>query len=103
MATIRNLLINAREDAGLTQRQLAADADVPQASVSRIERGLISPRAATVERWLAACGRTLHTRSLPSDQGSAVAEPVAVSEVPDVTGTAETEDVAPDWAPWMSG
>lgn len=57
------LLARARERAGLSQRALAARAGIPQASVSRIERGGMSPRATTVERWLAACGMTLEIRS----------------------------------------
>ena len=59
MATTASLLAKARERAGLSQRLLAVAADIPQASVSRIERGLISPRASTIERWLAACGMAL--------------------------------------------
>ena len=96
----------ARHDAGLTQRALATAADIAQASVSRIERDLISPRASTIERWLDACGMTLRI------------EPVrAVSETPDVReetrptdetvlvpeGAAEEEDESDglDWASWI--
>ena len=32
-------LLKAREDAGLTQRELAKRVDVPQATIARIERG----------------------------------------------------------------
>lgn len=49
----------ARERAGLSQRRLGITAAIPQASVSRIERGPISPRASTIERWLEACGMRL--------------------------------------------
>lgn len=62
--TTAEMLRAARDRAGLTQRELAVAADVPQASVSRIERGLISPRGTTIERWLAACGMTLESRSI---------------------------------------
>lgn len=62
MATTRELLVRARIEASLTQRALAIAAHIPQASVSRIERGRISPRARTVERWLATCGKTLEMR-----------------------------------------
>ena len=65
MSRTSGLLIHARRHAGLSQRALAAKADIPQASVSRIERDLISPRASTVERWLAACGMALETRPAP--------------------------------------
>lgn len=59
MSRTSELLTRARKQAGLSQRALAARADIPQASVSRIERDLISPRASTIERWLAACGMAL--------------------------------------------
>lgn len=62
MGATADLLARAREQAGLSQRELAAKAELPQASVSRIERGLISPRASTIERWLAACGMTLEIK-----------------------------------------
>jgi DNA-binding XRE family transcriptional regulator len=52
-------LIQARKRAGLSQRQLAARAHVPQAEVSRIERGLGNPTWKTVTRLLAACGARL--------------------------------------------
>ena len=57
-----SLLATARERAGLSQHALATRTSIPQASVSRIERGLISPRSTTVERWLAACGMRLDVR-----------------------------------------
>ncbi|MEA2026103.1 MAG: helix-turn-helix transcriptional regulator [Chloroflexota bacterium] len=65
MSRTSGLLTLARRQAGLSQRALAAKADIPQASVSRIERDLISPRASTIERWLAACGMTLEIRAAP--------------------------------------
>lgn len=58
------LLKHARERAGLSQRELASEAAIPQASVSRIERGRISPRMTTVERWLTACGMCLEIKPL---------------------------------------
>ena len=65
MATVTELLTAARRRAGLSQRALSAAAGIPQASVSRIERGLISPRSSTLERWLAACDMTLEARPVP--------------------------------------
>ncbi len=65
MSRTSELLTRARKQAGLSQRALAAKADIPQASVSRIERDLISPRASTIERWLAACGMTLEIKATP--------------------------------------
>ncbi|HKX74137.1 MAG TPA: helix-turn-helix transcriptional regulator [Acidimicrobiia bacterium] len=42
--------------AGLTQRQLAVRARVPQPAIARIESGRVVPRADTFSRLLAACG-----------------------------------------------
>lgn len=52
-------LAHARKRTGLTQRQLAARAGVPQSVVARIERSRISPRVDTLQRLLAACGASL--------------------------------------------
>jgi transcriptional regulator with XRE-family HTH domain len=53
------LLRSARRRAGMSQRQLAAAAAVPQATVGRIEAGLVSPRADTLTRLLRAAGHEL--------------------------------------------
>ncbi len=53
------LLKRARESAGLTQRDLAALAGTSQPAVARYESGRVSPRAATRDRLLAACGYQL--------------------------------------------
>ena len=45
----------ARRRAGLTQRQLAAKAGIPQESIARIERGRVDPRVGTLDRLLEAC------------------------------------------------
>ena len=47
------LLREARERHGLTQRQLAIRARTSQAAISRIERGLVSPTIETLEKLLA--------------------------------------------------
>ena len=44
----------ARKRKGLTQRELAAKARIPQPMISSIERGLQDPRYSTLERILAA-------------------------------------------------
>jgi transcriptional regulator with XRE-family HTH domain len=49
----------ARRRSGLTQRQLAALAGVPQATVGRIEAGSVSPRAEMLIRLLGAAGHEL--------------------------------------------
>ena len=47
---------DARRRAGLTQRQLAAKAGIPQETIARIERGRVDPRVMTLDRLLEACG-----------------------------------------------
>lgn len=53
------ILKDARTDAELSQRALAAAAEVPQSTVARIELGTMSPRVDTLERLLRAAGKTL--------------------------------------------
>jgi transcriptional regulator with XRE-family HTH domain len=47
------LLREARQRHGLTQKQLAIRARTSQAAISRIERGLVSPTVETLEKLLA--------------------------------------------------
>jgi transcriptional regulator with XRE-family HTH domain len=58
---VGRLLRSARRRAGLSQRELAAAASVPQATVGRIEAGLVSPRAETLAHLLRATGHELTT------------------------------------------
>ena len=53
---IREQLRAARRQAGVTQRELARRAGVPQSTVARIESGILEPRADTAERIAAALG-----------------------------------------------
>jgi transcriptional regulator with XRE-family HTH domain len=53
----RSIVLEARLGAGLSQRELARRSGVPQASISRIERGIVSPRTETLDRLLRACGK----------------------------------------------
>lgn len=53
------LLRAARAHAGLTQRELAARADVPQPTVAAIESGRQDPRYRTLERLIRASGQEL--------------------------------------------
>jgi transcriptional regulator with XRE-family HTH domain len=59
------MLREARRSARLTQRALALEARMPQPTVARIESGAVVPRVDTLERLLAACGRTLSTQARP--------------------------------------
>ena len=55
----------ARRGAGLSQRELARRAGVPQPAVSRIERDHGSPRVDTLDRLLRACGKALELADRP--------------------------------------
>jgi transcriptional regulator with XRE-family HTH domain len=57
------LLKEARDRAGLTQRELARRAGTSQAMVARIERGQQSPSVATLERLIRACGLELRVET----------------------------------------
>ena len=59
------MLRYARRLAGLTQRQLAERAGVPQATVGRIEAGLITPRVDTLDKLLRATGQELSAAPRP--------------------------------------
>jgi transcriptional regulator with XRE-family HTH domain len=62
--TAARLLRRARRRAGLSQRELARHASVPQSTVARVELGVISPRANTLDRLLRAAGQTLTVEPL---------------------------------------
>ena len=59
------ILREARRSAGLTQRELADRAGVPQPALSRIERGHASPRFDTLDRLLRGCGKELELVERP--------------------------------------
>jgi transcriptional regulator with XRE-family HTH domain len=59
------LVRQARRQAGLGQRELARRAGLPQPTVSRIERGLASPRFSTLDRLLRECGLELDLAPRP--------------------------------------
>lgn len=52
-------LRDARRRAAVSQRELARRTGVPQATISRIERGRVSPSTETLARLLDACGQEL--------------------------------------------
>ena len=63
------LVRSTRERLGLSQRQLAIRAGTTQASISRIERGCVSPTFTTLRELLLAMGEepVLGARRLPTD------------------------------------
>ncbi|HJR52474.1 MAG TPA: helix-turn-helix transcriptional regulator [Gemmatimonadota bacterium] len=71
----------ARKRAGLTQRELSERTGVPQPAIARLESGRASPRAATVEKLLAACGFRL---TIEPRRGEGV-DRTAIRELLDLT------------------
>lgn len=61
------LLRHARSKAGATQRELAARAGVPQATVGRIESGAVQPKLETILLLLNAAGFELELRARRGD------------------------------------
>lgn len=59
--TAARLLRHARLAAGLTQREVAVAAGVPQSTVARIELGRLTPRLDTLERLMRVAGRTINS------------------------------------------
>lgn len=61
----RTVVLEARAEARISQRELARRSGVPQAAISRIERGLVSPRTDTLDRLLRSCSRDLEVVERP--------------------------------------
>jgi transcriptional regulator with XRE-family HTH domain len=67
--TLDEVLRRARLEARLSQRELAQEAGVTQATVARIERGQTSPRYDTVVKLLRVCSVELMPRRLEAGLG----------------------------------
>lgn len=76
------LLRQAREQAGLSQRELARRGHTSSATVSQYESGAKAPRIDTLERLLAVCGRRLELRAVPrkSNRDRAAARSLALHQ-----------------------
>ena len=61
------LVLMAREEAGLSQRELAERAGVAQSEIARIESGKREPSIPTLQRILAGAGVELRFRLAPVD------------------------------------
>jgi transcriptional regulator with XRE-family HTH domain len=61
----RSIVLEARLAAGLSQREVSRRSGVPQAAISRIEHGLVSPRAETLDRLLRVCERDVQVVERP--------------------------------------
>lgn len=57
-------LIKARQERGLTQRDLEAMSGVKQPVIARLENGITSPNLSTVLKVLAPLGKTLYIGDL---------------------------------------
>jgi transcriptional regulator with XRE-family HTH domain len=62
------LLLMAREEAGISQRDLAERAGVAQSEIARIESGNREPSIPTLQRILAGAGLELRFRLAPIDE-----------------------------------
>ena len=70
----------ARKRAGVTQQQLAAAAEIPQATIARIEAGSVIPRTATLIAVLEATGHRLVAEPIgPSVPSEAIRQRLAMN------------------------
>lgn len=65
-AELITAMIKARQEKGLSQRDLEAISGVKQPQIARIERGDTNPQLDTMLKVLAAMGKTLAIVPLPS-------------------------------------
>jgi transcriptional regulator with XRE-family HTH domain len=72
------VLRDARDRAGLSQRQLAERAGTSQAMVARIEGGRQSPSMATLERLVRACGLELRVETAGGERAPVETAPAEV-------------------------
>ena len=73
------LLRQAREDAGLTQRELGQRLGISQQAVAQAERWIANPTVGLMRRWAASCGAELLI-AIEAAAPSAVGNRVAVAE-----------------------
>jgi transcriptional regulator with XRE-family HTH domain len=62
-------LIRARNEAKLSQAELAKKIGTTQSAIARLESGSISPSLSTLRRYAAATGTRLHMELLPEADG----------------------------------
>ena len=59
-------MIDARRDAGLTQKELAERTGIAQGDISKLENGNANPSIRTLQRLAAGMGMTLKLEFIPS-------------------------------------
>ena len=69
MTHAATLLRRARASQGISQRELARRAGLPQSTIGRIETGIIDPRSSTLERALKALGYEISVGERPGQRG----------------------------------
>ena len=68
-------MVKAREDRGISQRELESASGVAQPVISRVERGTTDPRVSTLLKLLASLGKTLKVVPLEDGAKHKIAEP----------------------------
>lgn len=90
MSSVGALLASARQEAGLSVRELAARAKVAYSTVTRIEQGRMDPTIGMLTRLLEAAGRNLEV-STPESKAPQLADLV------DAWHTDRSGQDRPDW------
>lgn len=63
---VMQAMIDARKQAGLTQKELSARTGIAQGDISKLERGSANPSIRTLQRLAAGMGMRLHVEFLPA-------------------------------------
>lgn len=63
---VMQAMIDARKEAGLTQKELSERTGIAQGDISKLERGSANPSIRTLQRLAAGMGMRLHVEFLPA-------------------------------------
>jgi transcriptional regulator with XRE-family HTH domain len=92
-AEASEILRRLRRDSGLTQRELAAKAGVPQSTIAEVEAGKREPSLTLLSRIAESAGQSIAVRLVPLPQHGAVA---TANRVKDRLYGEEGEGLSPD-------
>lgn len=67
--TLISQLLHMRKAAGLTQEQVAVLMHTKKSNISRLEKGAVTPKVDTLQRYAKACGYELHMSFEPQAVG----------------------------------